>query len=254
MIKLRRTGLKFSLSAIFLTLGVTFLLLGSLGSDVHAEGKSMLNPMNWFMGESSEQKIETQKPEPKSGFRTAEVSETVPDQQNQGALLQTSKGNIAIELYEDQAPITVRNFKKLVESGFYNSPKMNFHRVVPGFVVQTGDPTGTGYGGSPDTIPLEVDNKLSHNKKGMLSMARSGEPDSASSQFFITLAPQKHLDGKYAVFGRVLSGLDVLDQIKKGTRLYGIKLIDTKKVRVDPEVIEADKTWVDSMKAIFIGP
>ncbi len=143
-----------------------------------------------------------------------------------GVLIQTQRGNITIALFEDEAPVTVRNFKRLVENKFYDNPNMIFHRVVPGFVVQTGDPTGTGYGGSKDTIPLEVDNKLSHDGKGVVAMARGARPDSATSQFYITLTPQKQLDGKYAIFGQVVSGLDVLERIQKGDKVYGVKLID----------------------------
>ncbi|MBK8190121.1 MAG: peptidylprolyl isomerase [Vampirovibrionales bacterium] len=141
-----------------------------------------------------------------------------------GAVIETQRGDIAIALYEDAAPKTVANFKALAESGFYNH-NMVFHRVVPGFVAQTGDPTGTGYGGSDKRIALEVNNKLSHDAKGVVAMARGAAPDSATSQFYITLAPQPSLDGKYAIFGRVISGLDALDKIQKGDRLYGVRLI-----------------------------
>jgi cyclophilin family peptidyl-prolyl cis-trans isomerase len=100
---------------------------------------------------------------------------------------------------------------------------MKFHRVIPGFVIQTGDPTGTGAGGSKETIPLEVKNTLSHDTKGMVAMARGADLHSATSQFYITLAPQRTLDGKYAIFGKVISGLDVLDKIEKGDMLYGVR-------------------------------
>lgn len=151
------------------------------------------------------------------------------------AVLETEKGNIAFELYPDEAPITVNNFVKLVEQGFYNKFNMKFHRVVPDFVIQTGDPTGTGAGGSQEKIVLEAKNKLSHNAKGMVAMARGPDPNSASSQFYITLAPQTSLDGKYAIFGKVISGLDVLDKIEKDDMLYGIKLVDLKDIARDPE-------------------
>lgn len=154
---------------------------------------------------------------------------------NQIALLETEKGNIAFELYPEEAPQTVANFVKLVSEGFYNKYNMKFHRVVPGFVVQTGDPTGTGAGGSKQTIPLEAKNKkLSHNAKGIVAMARGFDPNSASSQFYITLTPQPSLDGKYAVFGKVISGISVLDKIEVNDMLYGIRLVDTNTITRDP--------------------
>ncbi len=143
-----------------------------------------------------------------------------------GAVIETEKGNITIRLYPKDAPTTVDNFKELVEGKFYDKPGMKFHRVVPGFVIQTGDPTGTGYGGSGHKIPLEVKNKLSHDGRGVIAMARGPLPNSATSQFYITLKKHTQLDGKYAVFGQVIQGLDILEKIEKDDRLYGIKLID----------------------------
>jgi cyclophilin family peptidyl-prolyl cis-trans isomerase len=151
------------------------------------------------------------------------------------AVIETEKGAISIELYPDQAPLTVANFARLISEGFYNKFNMRFHRVIPGFVIQTGDPTGTGAGGSKKAVPLEVKNKLSHNAKGVVAMARGGDPGSATSQFYITLAPQTVLDGKYAIFGKVIGGLDVLDKIEKGDMLYGVRLADIKTVARDPQ-------------------
>ncbi|MBY0404576.1 MAG: peptidylprolyl isomerase [Cyanobacteria bacterium] len=169
----------------------------------------------------------------------------------QGFLIQTEKGNIGIEVFPEQAPATVKNFLKLVEEKFYDKPSMVFHRVVPGFVIQTGDPTGTGMGGSGKRIPLEVKNKLSHNAKGMVAMARTSDPNSATSQFYITLAPQTSLDGKYAVFGKVISGSDVLDKIKQGDKLYGIKLIDKRALVPDKK---EDKKGLGHFKNLFGTP
>ncbi|MGN0796254.1 MAG: peptidylprolyl isomerase [Christensenellales bacterium] len=125
------------------------------------------------------------------------------------------KGNIKIELDEKVAPITVQNFKELVESGFYDG--LIFHRVISGFMIQGGDPTGTGCGGSSKNIKGEFringfDNPLSHTR-GVISMARSNNPDSASSQFFICHEDAKFLDGQYAAFGKVFEGMDVVDRI-----------------------------------------
>jgi peptidyl-prolyl cis-trans isomerase B (cyclophilin B) len=124
-------------------------------------------------------------------------------------------GIIDIELYEDKAPITCANFKKLVEGGFYDG--LIFHRVIAGFMVQGGDPTGTGCGGSDENIKGEflangVKNDISH-VRGVISMARSQNMNSASSQFFVMHADADYLDGQYAAFGRVIEGMDVVDEI-----------------------------------------
>ena len=122
---------------------------------------------------------------------------------------------IKIELYPDAAPITVKNFEKLVNKGFYDG--LIFHRVIEGFMIQGGDPTGTGMGGSDEKIKGEFkqngwDNPLKHTR-GVISMARSMMKDSASSQFFIMHKDAPHLDGSYAAFGKVVEGMDVVDEI-----------------------------------------
>ena len=124
-------------------------------------------------------------------------------------------GKIEIELYPEAAPITVKNFEKLVSEGFYDG--LIFHRVIPGFMIQGGDPQGNGMGGAKDNIKGEfrangVKNDLKH-ERGVLSMARTSAPNSASSQFFIMHARAPHLDGQYAAFGKVYEGLDVIDKI-----------------------------------------
>jgi len=154
--------------------------------------------------------------------------------QDKVVLVETEKGNIAFSLYPKEAPVTVHNFVALVNEGFYNKYNMKFHRVEPGFVIQTGDPTGTGAGGAKKTIPLEIKNHLSHNSKGVVAMARSFDPDSASSQFYITLAPEPFLDGKYAIFGKVVSGLSVLDKIQIGDMMYGVHIVDKSTITPDP--------------------
>lgn len=124
-------------------------------------------------------------------------------------------GNILLELFPSTAPITVDNFLKLVDEKFYDG--LIFHRIIEGFMIQGGDPTGTGCGGSKDTIKGEfktnrVDNNLNHTK-GVISMARTMMPNSASSQFFIMHEDAPHLDGGYAAFGATIEGLDVIDKI-----------------------------------------
>src|SRR3989338_3898149 len=120
--------------------------------------------------------------------------------------IETNKGVIKAELYVGKAPITTQNFIGLASSGFYNGLK--FHRVEPGFVIQTGDPKGDGTGGSGKSVQLEINNELKH-VKGAFGMARTDDPNSATSQFYITLAEVPFLDGKYAVFGKVIEGMEM---------------------------------------------
>jgi len=124
-------------------------------------------------------------------------------------------GKIAVELFPKEAPDTVANFLKLVEKGYYDG--VLFHRVIPKFMVQTGDPTGTGRGGPGWTILDEFHPKLKHSKAGILSMANAG-PDTGGSQFFITLAATPHLDNRHAVFGQVIEGQDVVVKIGDSPR------------------------------------
>ena len=127
---------------------------------------------------------------------------------------------IKAELYPEIAPITVENFEKLVKNGFYNG--LTFHRVIPGFMIQGGCPDGTGMGGPGWSIKGEfakngIDNDLKHTR-GVLSMARSYDPDSAGSQFFIMHKDSPHLDGSYAAFGKVIEGIEVVDEIAMAER------------------------------------
>ena len=124
-------------------------------------------------------------------------------------------GKIELELYPEAAPKTVANFLKLVGQGFYDG--LIFHRVIPGFMIQGGDPQGNGMGGAKENIKGEfarngVRNDLKHTR-GVISMARAFDPNSASSQFFIMHADAPHLDGSYAAFGKVVSGMEVVDEI-----------------------------------------
>ncbi len=120
----------------------------------------------------------------------------------------TSMGSFTAELYDELVPITANNFIDLANSGFYND--LIFHRVIEGFVIQDGCPYGTGYGGPGYTIPDEINPLLHHNQAGILAMAKTSAPNSAGSQYYFTLAPQPSLDGNYAVFGKVVQGLDVV--------------------------------------------
>ena len=134
---------------------------------------------------------------------------------NRHAIIETTLGVIDVELFEDKAPLTSANFIKLAEKGFYDG--IIFHRVIPNFMVQTGDPKGTGTGGPGYDIKDEFGPGLKHNKPGILSMANSG-PNTGGSQFFITTVPTPWLDGKHAIFGQVVKGQDIVDKISNSPR------------------------------------
>jgi len=144
-----------------------------------------------------------------------------------------SLGIITLELFPSVAPISVENFLNLVESSFYDG--IIFHRVIKGFMIQGGDPQGNGYGGSKSTIKGEfrqngVDNPLSHTR-GVISMARSMNPNSASSQFFIMHKDSKYLDGAYAAFGAVINGIEVVDKIANVKTNHNDKPLEEIKIK-----------------------
>ena len=128
------------------------------------------------------------------------------------AVFETNMGTFGIELFTDLAPKTAQNFIDLAKKGFYDG--VIFHRVIDGFMIQGGDPKGTGTGGPGYTIPDKFGPDLKHDGPGVLSMANAG-PNTGGSQFFITLVPTPWLDGKHAIFGRVVSGMDVVEAIGK---------------------------------------
>ena len=131
-------------------------------------------------------------------------------------------GEIKFDFFPEDAPKTVENFVTLARKGFYDG--LTFHRVEPGFVVQGGDPQGNGMGGPGYKIKAEF-NKQKH-VRGAVAMARSNDPDSAGSQFYIVLAPANFLDGKYTVFGIVTSGMDVVDKVRVGDKMKSVKIVD----------------------------
>ena len=138
-------------------------------------------------------------------------------------VMETSAGTIELELYPEFAPKTVNNFIFLSRQGFYDG--ITFHRVIPNFMVQGGDPTGSGSGGPGYRFEDEFDgNSLVHEAK-VISMANAG-PHTNGSQFFITHSPQPHLDGKHTVFGRVVNGTDVVDAVKQGDVMKKVKIKD----------------------------
>ncbi len=161
-------------------------------------------------------------------------------------------GDIYLELYPDLAPVTVENFLSLVDSGFYNG--LTFHRIISGFMAQGGCPLGNGTGNSGKNIKGEfssngVDNPLKH-ERGVLSMARSSDPDSASCQFFIMHADAPHLDGSYAAFGRVLSGMGVVDALCLNTNVTDSNgTVPKEDQPVITEIIRADRAEAEAAAA-----
>jgi cyclophilin family peptidyl-prolyl cis-trans isomerase len=138
--------------------------------------------------------------------------------------IETAKGVMIAELYDNETPITVDNFKKLINQGFYNG--LNFHRVIPNFMMQAGCPDGVGTGGPGYTIKCEVNADKQYHDRGVLSMAHAGR-DTGGSQFFICHHRQgvAHLDGNHTCFGRVVEGLDAMDSISQGDLINSISII-----------------------------
>ncbi len=130
---------------------------------------------------------------------------------NRIAVFDTNMGEFEVELFEDKTPITTKNFIDLAQEGFYDG--VIFHRIIDGFMIQGGDPTGTGMGGPGYTIEDEFVPELKHESEGILSMANTGRPHTGGSQFFITLAATPWLDGHHTVFGKVVKGMEVVREI-----------------------------------------
>ena len=162
-------------------------------------------------------------PETKKAYLTKWDFKLLKYSTNPHVRLETSKGNIILELFPNKAPVTVANFIFLVQNGFYDS--VYFHRVVPGFVIQGGDPRGDGWGGPGYSIPCEY-NDIFYDR-GVVGMADAGK-DTGGSQFFITQLPQPHLNGRYTAFGKVIEGMDVVDQIMIFDHITKGELIDLK--------------------------
>lgn len=158
--------------------------------------------------------------------------------------LETTKGKIELELTPDKTPVTVANFVNLVQRGFYNG--LTFHRVIPNFMIQGGDPLGNGTGGPGYEFKDEFDASLKHSAPGILSMANAG-PGTNGSQFFITHVPTSWLDGKHSIFGRVIAGQDVVNKIEMGD-----KIVKASVSKGDAKaVLEKEKTQVASWNAVL---
>lgn len=181
------------------------------------------------------------------GKATEKVTER--DTSDRFAVIETNKGTIKFRLYEQDAPITTANFIELANRKFYDGLK--FHRVVPGFVIQGGDPKGDGTGGSDKKIKLEVSPKLKHDAAGVVAMARTRDPNSATSQFYITLDAAPFLDMNYAVFGRVTEGLDVVKKIQLGDVMKTVRIVTAQEMEKEasakePDVKESDNKEQDA--------
>jgi peptidyl-prolyl cis-trans isomerase B (cyclophilin B) len=182
-------------------------------------------------------------PSGKAGKQTKEVP-YLPEGRKI-ATMETTKGTVKLELWEDKAPNTVINFVSLANSGRYDG--VEFHRVIDGFMAQTGDVQHKkGTGGPGYTIPAEFDDSLKHTR-GVLSMARASDPDSGGSQFFIMFAESPHLDGKYAAFGKVIEGMDVIDKIQRGDGANG-SFVEAKEDKIIKMTVESVPVKTDTEK------
>ena len=178
------------------------------------------------------------------------ASVAVASAEKLSAEIETSRGKIEIELTPDKTPVTVANFVNLAQKGFYNG--VTFHRIIPNFMVQGGDPTATGSGGPGYKFEDEFDSSLKHDTPGVLSMANSG-PGTNGSQSFITHVPTPWLDGKHSVFGKVISGQKVVDTLKQGDKIEKITIKgDTTTLFAETKVKDKVAAWnsvLDSKKA-----
>ena len=214
---------KFSFLLVLAVLVMGLSACGSSKSDTTSETKATKAP------KATETAEVTKEPESKT---------TDTKGKHHAKIKVKDYGTIEVELDGDTAPITVANFIKLVNEKFYDG--LTFHRIMSGFMIQGGDPLGNGTGGSDETIKGEfssngVENNISH-KRGVISMARSSDPDSASSQFFIMHKNAPHLDGAYAAFGKVIEGQDIVNKIAATQTDYSdrpLKKQIMKKVTVD---------------------
>ena len=214
---------KFSFLLVLAVLVMGLSACGGSKSDTTSETKATKAP------KATETAEATKKPESKT---------TDTKGKHHAKIKVKDYGTIEVELDGDTAPITVANFIKLVNEKFYDG--LTFHRIMSGFMIQGGDPLGNGTGGSDETIKGEfssngVENNISH-KRGVISMARSSDPDSASSQFFIMHKNSPHLDGAYAAFGKITEGMDIVNKIAETATDYSDRPLEKqvmKKVTVE---------------------
>lgn len=171
------------------------------------------------------------------------------EEPNPVVVVDTNKGQFKLVVYKNEAPITAGNFLDLVNRKVYNGT--TFHRYEPKFCIQGGDPTGTNRGGSGKSIPLEINKQLRHSEAGMVAMARGKDRNSASSQFYIILSPQSGLDNDYAVFAKVIEGLDTVFAIRKGDTMTNLAIDGTIrdfKPKKEPKPEKLDKEEKEAKK------
>lgn len=193
-----------------IALGLCLMMTGCASSSTKGTGQGS--------GQLTETKPQATEAKPQAVCPVCEKKKEQMMKANQAIVkikIETSNGDIYADLYADKAPKTVDNFVQLAKKGYYDG--LIFHRVIPGFMIQTGDPTGTGRGGPGYTFADEFSPALKHDKVGVISMANAG-PNTNGSQFFITDAPTPYLDGRHSVFGQVTQGADVVKQIANVSR------------------------------------
>ena len=168
-------------------------------------------------------KMPSSSPKPQPQSYNSPIPMVIDVNKKYTAVIKTAKGDLTLELYPQDAPVTVNSFVSLARKGFYNG--LTFHRVIPGFMAQGGDPTGTGSGGPGYTIPDEISQRK--HVTGALSMAKTAQPNTGGSQFFICYAPQPHLDGIHTVFGQLTQGMDVLKQLVNGDKMTEVTITES---------------------------
>lgn len=248
--------MRHKLLTVLCVTAVSASLLGGCGSEKKAEEKETAGEVQG--NELSDGADEETEEETKTEEASSEEKSPEDSSKAEGVTLDVSKplsgthhaemilkdyGTIKMELDADTAPLTVTNFVKLVQEDFYDG--LTFHRIVNDFMMQGGDPEGNGTGGAEETIKGEfstngVENDISHTK-GVVSMARSSDYDSASSQFFIVQADSTYLDGDYAAFGHVTEGMDIVDEICKNAKpINSSGLVDTPEQPVIEDIVIVD--------------
>ncbi|MEG1507207.1 MAG: peptidylprolyl isomerase [Akkermansia sp.] len=179
--------------------------------------------------------------QPIAGEATPSAQQAIKDVR---VILKTTAGDVELLVYASKTPVTAAAFLNLAKRGYYNG--VTFHRVIPNFMVQTGDPTGTGRGTPGYSFENEIVPELKHDGPGVLSMANVGLPNSNGSQFFITHKATPHLDGRHTVFGKVIKGQEVIDAIQQGDQIKSVQLIDSPK-----PVLKAEAARVAEWNAIL---
>jgi len=218
------------------------LLMGALAISYYRDYRSTQPAPESEATKVATPPVEAQKADATVPDTGVSLDQSTPASGSGGSVIkiETAKGNITIQLYDKQMPITAGNFLNLTKKGFYNG--VTFHRCIEDFMIQGGDPTGTGMGGPGYSIPDEFDTSLK-NDTGAVSMANAG-PNTGGSQFFIVRKPQPHLNGKHPVFGKVLEGMDVVYKISNGDKMTKVSV-----VKESPDAAAAEKKATAAQRA-----